>query len=276
MAMRDEIRQQRKKLKGKGIKAHLAWFWEYDRIPFLLITFGVIFCIALIVSIVTQKSVEFEIFALNTETADSSAVEESFESGFAKVLELDTSREEVSADFGEIKTVGNDQVTEYDMATETKITAESANHGIDVMLADAWNFSYYADYGTFVDLSTVLDADTLASLEEEGRIFYVDQAVIDANAESDYDEEEEIETIPYEDAKQSEALDTYTLPDPDTMEEPVAVGILMNDAAFVKSSGLYTDTACIAGIFASSNRMEEAVECLSYLENTEAVITQSE
>ena len=37
MAINDEIREQRKKLKGKGVKAHLAWFWEYEKIPTLAV-----------------------------------------------------------------------------------------------------------------------------------------------------------------------------------------------------------------------------------------------
>ena len=36
MAINDEIREQRKKLKGKGIRAHLAWFWEYEKVPTLI------------------------------------------------------------------------------------------------------------------------------------------------------------------------------------------------------------------------------------------------
>ncbi len=267
MAMRDEIREQRKKLKGKGIGAHLAWFWEYDKVPFILITLGVLFVIVLIYSMVTQKKTAFEIYALNAEAPDNTAVSESFEQQFAQAAGIDLSKENVTADFSEIQAVGTTQVTQYDLATSTKVTASVANKEMDVMLCDAWNFDSYADDGFFLDLSTVLDADTFASLKEENRIYYIDEALLEAQSEeTDADATEE--EVSYDDALASEKLDGFVMPDPSAMEKPVAVGILMNDAAYVKSAGLYTDTACIGGIIANTQHQDLAVQALDFLENT--------
>ena len=84
--------------------------------------------------------------------------------------------------------------------------------------------------------------------------------------ETDADATEE--EVSYDDALASEKLDGFVMPDPSAMEKPVAVGILMNDAAYVKSAGLYTDTACIGGIIANTQHQDLAVQALDFLENT--------
>ena len=65
MAINDEIREQRKKLKGKGVKAHLAWFWEYEKIPTLAVLCVGAIVISLIYHYVTYRPYVFGTLFLN-------------------------------------------------------------------------------------------------------------------------------------------------------------------------------------------------------------------
>ena len=55
----DEIREQRQKLKGKSPKEKLAYFWEYYKVPALIVLLVVIFGSDLIYNIVTKKAIAF-------------------------------------------------------------------------------------------------------------------------------------------------------------------------------------------------------------------------
>ena len=56
----DEIREQRQKLKGKSPKEKLAYFWEYYKVPALIVLLVVIFGSDLIYNIVTKKAIAME------------------------------------------------------------------------------------------------------------------------------------------------------------------------------------------------------------------------
>lgn len=301
MAMSDEIREQRKKLKGKGIKAHIAWFWEYERVTTLIVLVVAGIAISLIYHFVTNKPYGFGVMFLNAVSQDDQQT--TLAEGFMDYAGIDSSSEDVLADVTETLTPGDSSSSEYDMYTTMKIMAEISAEQIDVAIMDAWYFDYYAYQGEFLALNEVLDEAALEQYKD--RLYYIDQAEADrrqeaqdnlssstegateTSAEGDTDaaagstdsadaaaadsedvnsalaygtqSEEEIE------ARASESLENFTLPDPDTMEEPVAVGIWCNDAPYIQENGNYDYTACIYGIVANTKQPERCQQFLEYL-----------
>ena len=55
MAVRDEIREQRQKLKGQGFKAHWDYFWEYYKIHTIVAVCALIFIITIVRDITGKK-----------------------------------------------------------------------------------------------------------------------------------------------------------------------------------------------------------------------------
>ncbi len=273
MAMNDEIREQRKKLKGKGIKAHLAWFWEYEKIPTIVVLAAAAIVISLIYHYMTYKPYAFGTLFLNASIQDDQ--QETLAADFLNYAGLDSSKEDVFADLMESLTPGDNTSSQYDIYSVQKIMAETAAKQIDTAVMDAWYFRQYAYNGEFLDLTTVLDSETLAKYE--GRIFYIDQAEAErqqeandtvstedseaANAE-DYDEQSQKSQ---EEAESWESLDGFELPDPEQMEKPVAVGIWCNDASYIQENGNYDHTACIFGIVANTEHPEICKLFLEYL-----------
>lgn len=263
MAINDEIRQQRKKLKGKGIKAHLAWFWEYEKVPTLIAVLVIGFFGALIYHYVTYKPYVFGTMFLNAgaDSDQSDALSEEFLS----YAGLNPDEEDVFADLTEMLSLGGDTASsEYDMYSVQKIMAETAAGQIDVAVMDAWYFNHYAYNGEYLDLREVLDDDMIA--EYEDRFFYIDQAKAEAlqNAQDDKEDTgEEEETA--EEKKAYENPDTFAAPDPSEMENPVPVGIICTDAPYIQKNGNYKNAVCVAGIVASTKHPETCQQFLEYL-----------
>ena len=55
MAVRDEIREQRQKLKGQGFKAHCEYFWEYYKIHTIVAVVAIILLVTFIRDIANRK-----------------------------------------------------------------------------------------------------------------------------------------------------------------------------------------------------------------------------
>ena len=66
MSVHEEIREQQKKLKGQGFKAHWEYFWEYYKIHTIVAICVVILLAMLIRDIGSSKPYGFYAIALNS------------------------------------------------------------------------------------------------------------------------------------------------------------------------------------------------------------------
>ena len=266
MAISDEIREQRKLLKGKGIKAHIAWFWEYEKWPTILILGAACIVISLIYHYATYKPYGFGIMFLNASVQEDASDE--LAADFMEYAGLDSSAEEVLADLTESVTPGGNYSSEYEMYTVQKVMVEMAANQLDALVADAWYFDSYAYQDAFMDLRDVLDEETLERYKDY--IYYIDGALLEESEaeeavnEESSDTEESAETVT-EEALNSELLTSFTLPDASEMEDPIPVGIWCNEAGYIKNNGYYDSTACILGAVASGNHPESFQLFLEYL-----------
>ena len=172
MAVRDEIRAERKKLKGKGFKANWDYFWDYYKIH-VIVGLGVILMIAFLVrDIVNNKPYGFYAMMLNS---GASMAQEYFETGFEEYAEIDTEKYtcliDTSASFS---TLMYDDMT---LASSQKIMASLSAKELDCIVADIPVMLYYGNQDTFLDLRPVYDA---AQLEAFGdKVVYVDRKYLD-------------------------------------------------------------------------------------------------
>jgi len=266
MALSDEIRQERAKLKGKGFKAHWDYFWEYYKLPTAAVIFCVILAVSVIRSMVTAKDTGFSAIFINASSmelvgAGQGPIRE-IEEEFAAAAGIDTSEYEVSIDPTVYLTPGFPG-SQSDYATIMKITTLISARELDVIAADAYYFTYYAKNMTFHDLREVYTQEELDAFGD--RVYYMDAKELEARQAQlenpEYDE-------PWPTAEEAAAFEyeeTFELPDPADMEDPVPYGLIISDAGMLQDYHLYNGTVCILGIVNNSERIEESRSYVSYL-----------
>lgn len=264
MAINDEIRHQRKKLKGKGVKAHVSYFLTY----YTWQTVGIIATIAMVFYLVStilgSKDQALNVIMLNATTTAIGAdgFSEMLQTEFAEYAGIDTSKEQVTIDTSTYQTPGGVYDT-YDMSTSQKVSVQTAAQTLDAVVADASNFYYYAFSLAFSDLREVLSEDVLERYADD--IYYIDLADVNAYQDEVDSAASTDGPMTMEDGETYEKAATFVRPDPDEMEDPVPVGIIVTDAPQIATSGVYTDRVAIYGFIQNSLHVENATAFLDYL-----------
>lgn len=264
MAIRDEIKHQQSKLKGKGVKAHISYFLTYYTWATIGVICIVIGIVILLRTVLSSRNQVLGVMFLNASTMSVGTNDygESLEAGFAAYAGIDTDHDEIVIDTSSYQTPGI-IVDSYDMSTSQKVSVQAAAGTLDCVVADASNYYHYTCSLAFSDLREVMSDEELARYEEY--IYYVDLADVNAYQEQVESAESTDGVMTQEEGETYEKVDSFVRPDPDTMEDPIPVGILVTDAPKVAQSGVYTDRVAIYGFVQSSSQTENAVAFLDYL-----------
>ena len=265
MAVHDEIRQQQKKLKGQGFKAHWDYFWEYYKIHTIVAVIAIIFVVTFISDIANKKPYALYAMFINNQGLET---QDYLQKNFAAEAGIDTNTEAVLVD-----TASNylsNSIDSAAVATSEKIMALLAAKELDVMVADDQVLYHYAAQETFMDLRDVLSADELKKLDENNQIMYVDQGYIDYLASEEYSDY--ITTGKYDEnnkyAVMAAAYDENfedIIPDKSQMDDPIPAGIILDNSEALTACGAYTDKTPIAAIAVNTQRVDKAREFIEYL-----------
>ncbi len=170
-SVNDEIKEQRQKLKGKSLKEKFAYFWEYYKIHTLITVLVLIFGGNFIYTLATRKDIVMEAAFVNMVLADDLDTEQA-EAGFVSWAGIDGDECEAVLDTGIY--INYDGGDEYTAVNIQKIMAMVSARALDAIITDDSYLEQTADEGYFADLSEVLPAEMLASLEEQDRLLYRD------------------------------------------------------------------------------------------------------
>lgn len=160
MPVIDDIREQNKKIKGKGFKYAFSYLWEYYRIHALVIVLAILAIFFIVKTIVTSRDTGFGAIIVNAINAPS-------EEEFAEYIKLDTSKYCVS--FDSTYKLATD-LTSYDQNTYVnvqKIMAVVASKTGDVMLCDEFTYTRYISTGLYADLRDYFDEEMLNALGDK-------------------------------------------------------------------------------------------------------------
>lgn len=254
----DEIRQQHMKTKDMSFKGKLGYFWYYYKVHTLIAVVLIIFGSIWTYDIVTAKDHSFYGIMLNSSGLDGDALAASFE----EYAGLDSEKYECYIDT--LSTLSYQSQSEYDLATYQKTIALVQSKDLDVMVLDGQVFYNFSFNGMLMDLRHAFTDEELAGYE--GRIYYIDYAKVrEAEEQEDSNElmaeQEKRNTATLEEA----AMEAETHRHPENMEEPVPVGIFMDDSPLVLKTGAYTQFVPIYGIVITSQRMDAAKSYLNYI-----------
>lgn len=251
----DEIQEQTKKFKDMSLKEKWEYFWEYYKVNVLIIVIVGAFVISMIHNFVTAKDYCFNGLLLNASMMD----QEKIAASFAEYAGLDTEKYECYIDAS--STLSYQNPSEYELATSQRIVALIQSKELDGMLFDAEVFYNYAFNQVFMDLREVYTAEELA--EYEGRIYYIDKAEISRAEESEKASSEKYTLVTL--TPDEVIAEAQTHRDPSAMEEPIPVGIFVDDSPFAQKSKAYLGVVPIYGISTTSQRVEVSKQFLDYL-----------
>ena len=263
MAVRDEIRQQREKLKGQGFKAHWDYFWEYYKIHTIVAVIALFFVVTLVRDMLNQKPYALYAMFINNQGIET---QNFLQDGFAEYAGIDRKNETVLVDTtANVITSSIDTTT---VATSEKIMALIAASELDVIVSDVSVAYHYASQDTFMDLRNVFGDDELKALSD--RLFYVDRGYIDYLASDEYTDYITTGKFDHDNryavmADEYNQTFTYTVVDPATMDDPVPVGIMLDDSAPLEECGAYPNGGAVAAVVVNSERTDNARAFISFL-----------
>ena len=112
-----------------------------------------------------------------------------------------------------------------------------------------------------MDLREVYTAEEISAME--GRIYYIDMAEI---RRAEEDEKASGESYTLTSLTPEEIIEEAQMHrDPSTMEEPIPVGVFVDDSAFAQKSKAYLGVVPIYGISVTSQRVDVSKQFLEFL-----------
>ena len=263
MSVHDEIREQQKKLKGQGVKAHLEYFWEYYKIHTLVAVTVIILLAVLIRDISNSKPHGFYAMMLN---CSASMAQEQLEQDFAQYAGIDTTTVDCFIDT--TASYNLQLIDDVTIATSQKIMANIAAGDLDVMVAGQDVFALYANQETLLDLRTVLTAEQISKYQDN--FFYVDRAYLDYLNSDEY--QNYVSTGEFDASnKYAVMADSFNkdfiLPetDPGKMADPIPVGVRIDSSNEFKLVGAYPSEPAYVGIVINCKRLEVASKFIDFV-----------
>ena len=259
--VQDEIHQQHLKAKDMSFKGKLSYFWYYYKIHTIAVILIIIFGVSFIHNIVTAKDYNFYGIMLNAPSLDGDAMEASF----GEYAGLDMENYDCFIDT--MSTLANQNQTQYDIATFQRMVALVQSKDLDVLVTDAPVFINFSFNGMMMDLRDVMTEEELARYE--GQIYYLDNAEV-RKAEA-AEEAQSDEDIMEAQQKRNQAsveditAEAETHRHPETMEDPIPVGIFLDESPLIQKTGCYGEPVPIYGISVTSQRTDTAKKYLDYL-----------
>lgn len=245
MPVMDEFREEREAIKNSSLSYKLKYIWDYYKWLIIGILIAVPIIISIVKDIATKKDFIFYGMFLNS-YAESSSLD-AYMNDFGQQYELDTENYDIFLD-----TSLSMQVETYDdgsMATMHRIIASLSIGELDVLAANPSVFEHYSTSDTFCDLSSLLTKEQMELLQPY--FYYVDGAEITKRMNSD-------DAIAYTPTE-------YDHQDPACMENPILVGLYIQDSPSLSKMFVFKDNSYILGIPQGCQHQETALQFIEYI-----------
>lgn len=246
MPLMDEFREERAALRSGTPKQKLQYFMDYYKWPAVVILFVLIFAISMIRHIVSNKETAFLAVFLNCYTTEE--LSDAFIASFAENAGLDARRYAITID--STLSLSDNYYERESYATLQKMTVYIAAREIDILAAETASFCYYAYLDALTDLRKLLSPTQQALYEPY--YFYIDQKFL--------------EKLRDEKINLDEAMTEYPDPTkPEEMEEPIPVGIYINECERLENSFAFGTKPTVIGVISNSPRQETALQFIDFL-----------
>lgn len=228
MSVAREIREEQKQaLSTMSTKKKLAYFWDYYKIHVLVAAVIIAVIISFVRQYLNSKDTAFYAVLLNVGATDPNyELATSLAEEFQGYAEIDPDQYEVVIDTSISFFDGVD--AQYAVANQQKLIAMMQIGDVSALAADTENFEKYAQFGYFYDMKSLLSEEELAKYDSY--LYYTDAASF---------ENEDSTSSPDGNEQKDPAELTINHRDPSTMEQPVAVGIILTEDNKLAEVGYY-------------------------------------
>lgn len=245
MTILEHIKSEQEKMRKKSAKERWAYFWDYYKWPVLVGLAVLVLLVQGIIGAANQKDTVFSGILLNCRIT---IEDEAFLQGFYEKNGIDTDTLE-AAFYTDITLT--DQNTKNDVTAFQRIMAGIATKDTDFLAGkpDAFQVCAYSTGRIFMDLRDFLDKETLDRFSD--RLYYIDGAVLDLL-----------------DAPVGQQVGVMEYPDPtkpETMKDPIPVGIDISDRKALTDAYYFPDTPLYLGVIANTLRPELTRSFIDYL-----------
>lgn len=211
MALSEEFKEERDKVKHGPLPQRIAYFWDYYKWHTIISIAVVVGLVSFIYNLVTKTDPVLSGILLNSYSKDAEVVNTLIDE-FIELREIDTSEYHVSFNTGlSYSTEGDGTSAQLNYSTDQVITARHMADDLDFLTGDLTTMVEYAYRGLFGDLRDSLTEEQLVFYEPY--LLYIDYAVIEERQRA---------------AENFEDTDSIVYPDchnPEEMQEPVPVMI---------------------------------------------------
>ncbi|MGN0307813.1 MAG: hypothetical protein ACI4DN_06325 [Lachnospiraceae bacterium] len=161
-SMREEIRLQRKKLKGKPLKKQWEYYWNYYKVPAVIILIAACIFGSLLHTLLFQKETVLSVAYIN---AFPNMDDATFMEGFNRYININSKKQDTVLDSSYYIT--ENSASPYSATYQQKLSAMAYSGKLDVVIADEYYFRLYAEKGFFQDLTSLLSREELARFKED-------------------------------------------------------------------------------------------------------------
>lgn len=209
MALYDEFREERERVKKGPFLQRIAYFWDYYKWHTIIALVVIIGVISFVHNLVTKTDPVLSGILLNSYSKNVEDVNKVM-NDFIELREIDTDNYHVSLNTGLSYSTSEDGTSaQMNYSTDQVITARHMADDLDFLTGDLETMLSYAYRGLFGDIRTHFTEEQLAFYEPY--MLYIDQAIIEQRQEA---------------AANFEDLTAITYPDchkPEDMEKPIPV-----------------------------------------------------
>lgn len=249
MPVMDEFREEREALKHGTPKEKFSYFMDYYKWHVIIAVAVLFFAGSLITQILMRKETAFYAAMVNGTELESAP---EYLQRFAEYASIDLEKKEILFDTSvRINTDPADYYNPDSRASSEKLMVYVASGEVDVFVTEPDIIEIYAYNEFFWDLRTML---TPEQIEKYGQQFYyVDQAIIHEQKAA-------------QDALDYEYVPVYPDPlKPETMQDPVPVGIYLGNASPLRESYFYAGDKIVVSVVANCKRPELAAQFIDFL-----------
>lgn len=244
MAVMDEFKEERERMKQESFRKRLEYFWDYHKFHVLI---GLlVFCAAFsfIHDLVTKKETAFMAALIDCSSIESSA--QTYREKLGELMGIDTDNAKLVLDAS--FHMSNTNVAETNAAEV--LMARIAATELDTMLAGQTQFERYTMSGAFLDIREVLTKEQIAYYEDS--FYYADRAAIENSSISA--------------SAEGASADPTDHTSPEGMEDPIPVGIYIEPTEEFNSIYYFSsDEPVIFGVIANAPHTELAGQFLDHI-----------
>lgn len=267
MSVAEEIREEQKKALGAmSAKEKIAYFWDYYKVHTLVVIIVLALTVTFIHQYVTNKDYGFYAALVNAGLTESNhELAEVLAEEFQEYAQIDPDEYLVYIDTS--VSLSEDTGSQYAISNQEKMLALVQVGAINAIVADTATFEKYAQNEYFYDLKTLM---TEEELEKYGSyLYYTDgRTFADGYDDTYYDESE----------RENPGALVINHRNPSSMEQPVAVGIILTEDNMIADIGYYSYLAntkydyqgypsdAVLGIPLTNKEPELAIRFLEYIQ----------